>query len=299
MASIFSRQKTPLVPATEPGASSFGECGNCGAVLTGPYCSQCGEKKLTAKDYSLAHLLEETLDVLTHFDSRFLRTLKVLFTKPGELSNAYFRGGRSRYTKPLTVFVILNIVFFIIQPHTFLLHDKYNNYIKIPTYGARVQKQLLATKEPEQTYAARFNTNLQNQKKSLLIFSVPLLALVMVPLFAGTRRTYAEHLVFSVQVYTFVLIYLGVTVALFVPLVFLLRALGPSGLSVLSVIGTDLVITGLLEVGLIIYIYLGLRRAYETSRLRSALSALVLAWAVAILIGVYHEAAFFATFWTT
>ena len=64
-------------------------------------------------------------------------------------------------------------------------------------------------------------------------------------------------------------------------------------------IGTDVVITGLLEVGLIIYIYLALRRAYETSPLRSALSALVLAWAVAILIGVYHEAAFFATFWTT
>jgi hypothetical protein len=193
----------------------------------------------------------------------------------------------------------MNIVFFIIQPHTFLLHDKYNNYIKIPTYRARVQKQLLATREPEQTYAARFNTNLQNQKKSLLIFSVPLLAIVMAPLFFGTRRTYAEHLVFSIQVYTIVLIYLGVTVALFFPLVPLLRAVGPAGKSVLNVIGTDTGITGMLMAGLIIYIYLGLRRAYETSRLRSALSALILAWAVAMLIGVYHEAAFFVTFWTT
>jgi hypothetical protein len=299
VASPLSPHATPPVPDAESGASSFGRCGNCGTPLSGPFCSRCGEKKLTREDYSLSHLLEETLDVLTHFDSRFLRTLKVLFTKPGELSNAYFRGGRSRYTKPLTVFVIINIVFFVIQPHTFLLQDRYNNYIKIPSYSARVRNHLLATKEPEQTYAARFNTNLQNQKKSLLIVSVPLLAIVMVPVFFGTRRTYAEHLVFSIQVYTFVLIFLAATVAVFFPLVRLLRAIGPAGVSVLKVIGSDSGITGMLLAGLTIYIYLALRRAYETSRLRSALSALILAWAVAILIGVYHEAAFFATFWTT
>ena len=299
MASNSPRHETPQVPAKEPGASSFGKCGNCGAVLNGPFCSQCGEKKLTTEDYSLAHLLEETLDVLTHFDSRFLRTLKVLFTKPGELSNAYFRGGRSRYTKPLTVFVIINIVFFIVQPHTFLLHDKYNNYIKYPAYAARVSEHLRATKEPEQTYAARFDANLQNQKKSLLIVSVPLLALVMAVIFIGTRHTYAEHLVFSVQVYTFVLIFLGAMVALFFPLVRLLRAVGPAGESTLRVIGSDTGITGMLLVGLTIYIFLGLRRAYEASRLRATLSALIMAWAVAMLIGVYHEAVFFATFWTT
>lgn len=299
MASIFPRQQTPLVPETEPGASSFGECGNCGAILTGPFCSQCGEKKVTAKDYSISHLAEETLGVFTHFDSKFFRTLKVLFKKPGELSRAYFRGGRSRYTKPLTVFVIINIVFFVVQPHTGLLHDKYDNYIKYPTYGARVREHLLATKEPEQTYAARFNTNLQNQKKSLLIVSVPLLALAMALVFFGTRRTYAEHLVFSVQVYTFVLIFLGATVALFFPLAMLLRALGPATTPALRFLESDLVVVGMLITGLAVYMYFGLRRAYETSRVRAALSAFILAWTVAILIGVYHEAVFFATFWTT
>ena len=55
----------------------------------------------------------------------------------------------------------------------------------------------------------------------------------------------------------------------------------------------------MLITGLAVYMYFGLRRAYETSRVRAALSAFILAWTVAILIGVYHEAVFFATFWTT
>jgi hypothetical protein len=299
VASIFSRQETPPIPTNESGASSFGECGNCGAILTGPYCSKCGEKKLTAKDYSFAHLLEETLDVFTHFDSKFLRTIKVLLTKPGELSNAYFRGGRSRYTKPLTVFVITNIVFFVVQPHTGLLHDKYDNYIRYPTYSARVKEHLRATKEPEQTYAARFNTNLQNQKKSLLIVSVPLLAIVMTLVFFGTHRTYAEHVVFSVQVYTFVLIFLAATVVLFFPLQMLFRAMGSGAAPVSQFLLSDSGLVGVLIVGLTIYMYFGLRRAYNASRLRAGFSAFILAWTVAILTGVYHEAVFFATFWLT
>lgn len=300
MASFSPHQATPLVPAKEPGASSFGECGNCSALLTGPYCSQCGEKKLTAKDYSLSHFAEETLDVFTHLDSKFLRTLKVLFTKPGELSNAYFRGGRSRYTKPLTVFVIINIIFFIVQPHTGLLRYKYNNYMNSPAYSARVREHLLSTKEPEQTYATRFNANLHNQKKSLLIVSVPLLALAMAVLFIGTRRRYAEHLVFSVQVYTFLLVYLTAAVfVLIIPLVTLLSNAGPGAAPAMRLLDSEPGITIVTITGLTTYMYLGLRRAYDASRVRAALSAFLLGWVILLLTGVYHNALFYATFWTT
>jgi hypothetical protein len=296
VASPLARRDTPPVPDTESGASSFG---NCETALTGPYCSQCGEKKLAATDYSIAHLAEEALEMFAHFDSKFLRTLKVLFAKPGELSKAYFRGGRSRYTKPLTLFIIINIVFFVAQPHTELLHDKYVNYMKFPNYAGPVHAHLLATKEPEQAYAARFNTNLQNEKKSLLIVSVPLLAIVMALVFFGTGRTYAEHLVFSIQVYTFMLIYLGMAAALFFLLTLLLRVVAPTAEPIVKAIANDRWLVATVITGLTVYMYLALRRAYETSRARAAVSAFILAWTVAVLIGVYHEAVFFATFWIT
>jgi hypothetical protein len=193
------RPSTPPDPTSEPGAFSVSVCGNCGATLAGPFCSQCGEKKFSREDYSLRHFVEEALDGLTNFDTRFLRTLKLLLTKPGALSNAFFHGGRSRYTKPLSLFIIINVVFFIVQPHTGLFGYKYSQYMRDPAHRTAVQQHLRKTGEPEQSYIARFNANLQDEKKSVLIFAVPFLALLMLVLFRGSGRTYAEHLVFSVQ----------------------------------------------------------------------------------------------------
>jgi hypothetical protein len=79
VATPLPRPSTPPVPISESGAFSLGTCGNCGAQLTDSFCSHCGEKKLSPKDYSLAHLAEEALDGLTHFDTRFLRTLKLAY----------------------------------------------------------------------------------------------------------------------------------------------------------------------------------------------------------------------------
>lgn len=298
MSAPRSTSETPRIPEQSAGAFSLGACGNCAAALTGPFCAQCGEKKLSPHDYSVAHLAEEVLDGFTHFDTRFLRTVKVMFTRPGELSNAYFHGGRSRYTKPLSLFIILNVIFFFIQPHTALFGYKYAQYSAIPRYSADIQTHLRATREPEATYAARFNENLQHQKKSILIGAVPFLALVMSLLFIGSGRTYAEHLVFSVQVYAFFLAYVVVVVLLVMfPIVYGLTWLFPS-VSQLRRLGGEFAIDTVISAGLSVYLYAGLRRAYETSPLRSAITAAMLAVAVVATIVAYHTVLFYMTFWT-
>jgi hypothetical protein len=283
----------------ESGASSFGECGNCGAPLSGPFCSQCGEKKVTPHDYSFLHFVEEGVGALTHFDTRFLRTLKLLFTKPGELSNAYFRGGRSRYTKPLTLFIIINLVFFVFQPHTGLFGNKYPQYMHTPGYAAAVHDQLRRTGESETNYIARFNANLYNQKKSLLIVAVPVLALFMMILFVGSGRTYAEHFVFSVQVYAFLLSYLAAAALSLLLLMLVMRAIGPDTAAFVRTLQTELAIDTILLVGISIYMYLGFRRAYQVSRTRAAVSGVVLAFMAGFLIALYNNLLFYATFWIT
>lgn len=278
MAAPSTRPATPSVPTSDPGAFSFGSCGNCGAPLTGAYCSQCGEKKLTPKDYSVRHFIEEALDGLTNFDSRFLRTLKLLFTKPGALSNAFFHGGRSRYTRPLSLFIIINVVFFFVQPHTGLFGYKYSQYMTNHDHSVAVQAHLRKTGESEQSYVARFNANLQNQKKSVLIVAVPVLALLMTVLFRGSGRTYAEHLVFSVQVYAFLLAYLAVVVvAVLFPLIYGLPKIWPAAAGVLWWLQSETGIDLILLVGLATYMYLGFRRAYQSSGVRSAINAVLLA----------------------
>lgn len=300
MGSPVQRPETPLVSTEKRGASSFGECGNCGAPLTGSFCSQCGEKKLSHEDHSFRHLAEEVVGEFTHLDSKLVRTLKALLTKPGEISRAYFRGGRSRYTKPLTLFVIINVAFFFMQPHTKLFSDQFAQYSTRPNHAPAVRAHLLETREPELRYAARFDANLQNQKKSILIFSVPLLALVMGIVFIGIERTYAEHVVFSIQVYAFLLSFLGMAGLLMrYPIRWLVQLTGPRAGSATSPLESENAIAALLIVALTIYMYAGFRRAYETSKPRSVISAFVLALATALLIVVYHEALFYLTFWTT
>lgn len=300
MTSPSPRHDTPLISAESSGASALGECGNCKAALAGPFCAQCGEKKFSSSDYSVVHLADEILGEFTHFDTKFLRTLKVLLTRPGELSRAYFHGGRSRYTKPLTLFIIINVIFFLVQPHTNLLHYKYADYLYDPHHRSAIHAHLLQTKEPEVRYAARFDANLQDQKKSLLIVSVPILALVMGVLFIGARRTYAEHLVFSVQVYAFMLTFLPAALFLvLIPVAIVAKAVGPAAALVANGADSDVGISILLLSTLTIYIYKGLRRAYDASRVRAAISAVVMAFTVGQLTGVYHNELFYATFWIT
>lgn len=300
MASPLAKRDTSPVPDTESGASSFGTCGNCGAPLHGPFCSQCGEKKVSGKDYSVFHFVEEAVGALTHFDSRLLRTLRLLFTKPGALSLAYFHGGRSRYTKPLTLFIIINLVFFFLQPHTGLFGNKYAQYMSNPSHAAAVQSHLRQSGESEQDYRARFDANLYNQKKSLLIVAVPMLALVMGLFFIGSGRTYAEHFIFSIQVYAFLLCYLAAVAFLgLLPLMMALRTVGPAAEPIVRTLKTELAIDTVLLVGMTIYIYFGLRRAYEASRVRAALGGVVLAAAAGFLIALYNNALFYITFRTT
>jgi len=64
-------------------------------------------------------------------------------------------------------------------------------------------------------------------------------------------------------------------------------------------LGSELAIDSVLGIGLFTYVYLGLRRAYEISRVRSAVNALLLSFAVVLTIIAYHSALFYLTFRTT
>jgi hypothetical protein len=129
--------------------------------------------------------------------------------------------------------------------------------------------------------------------------SVPVLALFMTLVFAGSRRTFAEHLIFSVQVYAFLLSYLAViAMVLLYPASILLRSIAPPA-PIGRILEGEIWLWALIVTGLTIYMYLGFRRAYGVSRLRAAMSSLILPWVVLYLTGVYHTALFYATFWTT
>jgi hypothetical protein len=299
-----SQPQKPLTPETESGASHFGGCANCGAELFGPFCAQCGEKRIDRADYSIKAVAQDVVQELSPVDSKILRTLTTLLTKPGLLSQHYFAHGRSRYTKPLTLFIALNVAFFFIQPHTGLLQYSYTQFTNAAYPGGAARHALVVARlggnVDEKTYESRFNLQLQQQKKSMLIFCVPVLALAMVVLYAGHHRYYAEHLVFSIHVYAFLLIFMGILLNVgFAILILLLRNAGQMGHRMMLMAETETTLIVIIFVGLTAYIAFGLRRAYGDRPLPALLRGMALSISVLFLIRLYRDALFYITLWTT
>ncbi len=84
---------------------------NCGALLTGPYCSSCGQKDVEVAR-PVTTLVSDFLDGAFSLDSRVWRTIGRLLTSPGFLTRAYFDGKRAHYMPPLRLFLVSSLLFF-------------------------------------------------------------------------------------------------------------------------------------------------------------------------------------------
>jgi hypothetical protein len=87
-------------------------CLNCGAEVTGAYCSACGQKAHLHR--SILHAAEEFLHGITHFDSKLWNTLPLLFLRPGRLTRDYVHGRRARYVAPVALFLLTVFSMFLL-----------------------------------------------------------------------------------------------------------------------------------------------------------------------------------------
>jgi hypothetical protein len=88
-------------------------CENCGALLTGRWCSQCGQ---AAIDYrrSFRHIIVDVLDSFLSWDSKFFATIGWLIARPWHLTNQFLAGRRVRYVHPLRLYLLVSILFFFV-----------------------------------------------------------------------------------------------------------------------------------------------------------------------------------------
>jgi hypothetical protein len=96
------RQRPPLI-----------HCENCDALLTGRWCSQCGQ---AAIDYrrSFRHVIVDALDSFLNFESKFFATIGWLIARPWHLTNQFLAGRRVRYVHPLRLYLLVSILFFFV-----------------------------------------------------------------------------------------------------------------------------------------------------------------------------------------
>ena len=89
------------------------DCLNCGTLLEGKFCHNCGQENLQMKE-SFGHMITHAVSDYFHFDDQFFSTLKPLFLKPGKLTVEYLAGHRASYLHPVKMYIFISVIFFVL-----------------------------------------------------------------------------------------------------------------------------------------------------------------------------------------
>jgi len=80
-----------------------GKCLNCGSLLAGPHCHDCGQAAHIHR--TAGALFHDIAHGVFHFEGRTWHTLPLLFWRPGELTRRYIHGERVRFVSPMALFL--------------------------------------------------------------------------------------------------------------------------------------------------------------------------------------------------
>lgn len=91
-----------------------GTCPNCAKALRpgDHYCPGCGQAVVQRE--TLRGFVDQFLGDYFTFDSKLVRSMVPLITRPGFLTAEYLAGRRARYIPPLRMFIFLSIICFLV-----------------------------------------------------------------------------------------------------------------------------------------------------------------------------------------
>ena len=220
-------------------------CADCGAPLDGPFCSQCGERAIDRHSLTLSHFLKHNvLHELSHVDGKIFRTFRYLVFRPGFLSAEYFAGRRRRYVNPVRLLLTCLLVLALLArtgSMTMSLGKLRLNLLppgppsadtidetiaKLDVFG--ILNSLLETKSRSKDLKTpgavdKFNHELKTYATALSFCNVLLLSSFLAILYRRRRSLYVEHLVFSLHLASFVLLFSILPTPLFWVLVLLVK----------------------------------------------------------------------------
>src|SRR4051794_11343965 len=97
----------PSTPASNP-------CLNCGTNVQLRYCPECGQRA-TDPDPTLREFLQELASEFLNWDGKLFTTFRMLFTKPGALTQEYLIGRRTSFISPLRLYLTCSVLFFFVK----------------------------------------------------------------------------------------------------------------------------------------------------------------------------------------
>jgi hypothetical protein len=96
--------------ATAKESAAHTACRNCGASVTGAYCSACGQRAHLHR--SLLPLAHDLLHGVLHLEGKIWHTLPELVLHPGRLTRRYIDGERAKFVSPMALYLFTVFLMF-------------------------------------------------------------------------------------------------------------------------------------------------------------------------------------------
>jgi hypothetical protein len=176
-------------------------CTNCGDPRVATYCARCGEQQPGHHDLTVGHFLHDLMHELLHLDGKLFRTLKVLVTRPGQLTAEYFAGQKKRSIGPLRLFLtIFTLQFLAFSAYKPAAIYSVSTFRKFDSNGAltKIMDRLAAKRHIDhETFEHDIDIRWQKYVSGLQLVNVIGMALILKLFFIRRRRSLVEHLVFA------------------------------------------------------------------------------------------------------
>ena len=274
-------------------------CPSCGSISTTRYCGNCGERRLNAEAPDAAG---HSAGPASSFLERVRASAAALLWPPGRITVDWIRGRRVGYLVPLSIFLWINVIFFLVQSLSGLgiLAWPLRAHLS-DDWISRFTTWLLSQHKPgfvpaAGTYAEVFDALEAVHAKSLVIVMVPVFAAVLGVLMLDRREPFRNTLTFATHFFAFALLWLS---ALFPVAAIVLRLIVRGGFMALSNHELDLVISFLEAGGFAWYLYVALGTVFGLSRPRRAVTVVALIAALFVILKAYHVVVFAVTLYST
>lgn len=292
-------------------------CLNCGAVVRGRFCVDCGQTTDTHVP-TLVEVAGDAIASISNFDSRLWRTVTMLFFKPGFLTQEFLAGRRARYVPPLRLYLVLSVLTFLVL--------SFDTGSDASEFDQPAPEQRLATVNspnegigagsdnedsdgidceemdlPLLTRGGKVDSAIRqacNEGKAddfdsisdTFVDNIPLLAFMVIPvtavvlklLYLFAKRNYLAHLVFLCHTHAFTFL----TFVVFSALLVVGR--------VVPALETPLLVLGVLMTFFYMpaYYFLAMRRVYGQGVMLTLLKQLVLMFIYLFVVGIVFTAGF-------
>ena len=273
-------------------------CPTCKVPVTTSFCARCGEEPIPPRDLTLRGLAEKLGNALTNIDARATRSAWKLLRHPGELTLAWISGIRKPYVAPFQLFLLANVLFFAIQWATAenVFSSSLDSHLHHQDWSELAQsvlsRRLAEMHLTLEQYAPTFNRAVVLNAKSLILLMTLPFALLLPLVFMRERRPFMTHVIFTLHLYTFLLLLFCVALLA----AKLSALLGFGGLDA-PMVDSALSVVNLVACAL--YVYLAINVVYGTTGIRRVAKTLILVLAVAAIVLGYRFALFFITLYGT